>query len=224
MKISVNTLNLLKNFSGINASILVKPGSVLKTLSPQNNIMAEAAVVEDFAVGFAIYDLSQFLSAVSLFEDPDFHFEDKFVKISSGTRAIRYYFADESMVKAPSDKKISMPSVDVEFELSEKQLSDILKAASVLQVPEVAVVSDGDGKTRIVSIDTKNQTSNDFSIETDHQSESAKKFKLIFKAENLKMISGDYKIEICYAGIARFANNKLGVEYFIATESSSTFG
>jgi hypothetical protein len=221
MKISAQTLNILKNFSGINASILVKPGSVLKTLSPQNNIMAEATVTESFGTGFAIYDLSQFLSAVSLFDDADFDFQDTFVRINQGNRAIRYYFADPSMVKAASDKKVVLPSVDLAFDLTEKQLNEILKAASVLQVPEIAVVSNGASKTRVVSTDTKNSTSNDFSVEVDHESES--KFKLIFKAENLKMIAGDYKVEICAKGIARFANDKLGVEYFIATESSSEF-
>lgn len=221
MKISATTLNLLKNFSGVNASILVKPGSVLKTISPQNNIMAEAQVDEDFETGFAIYDLSQFLSAVSLFADADFDFQDQFVKISSGNRAIRYYFADPSMVKAAGDKKVALPSVDVAFDLSEKQLQDILKAASVLQVPEIAIVSNGAGKTAVKATDTTNNTSNDFSVEVDHESDT--KFKLIFKAENLKMIAGDYKVEICARGIARFYNEKLRVEYFIATESKSEY-
>jgi hypothetical protein len=221
MKISATTLNLLKNFSGVNASILVKPGSKLKTISPQNNIMAEAQVDEDFETGFAIYDLSQFLSAVSLFDDPDFDFQDQFVRINQGNRSIRYYFADPSMVKAAGDKKVALPSVDVAFDLSEKQLQDILKAASVLQVPEIAIVSNGAGKTVVKAIDTTNNTSNDFSVEVDHESDT--KFKLIFKAENLKMIAGDYKVEICARGIARFHNEKLRVEYFIATESKSEY-
>lgn len=221
MKISTQTLNVLKNFSSINASILVKPGSVLKTLSPQNNIMAEAAVAEDFPKAFAIYDLSQFLSAVSLFDDPDFDFQESFVKIGSGNRCIRYYFADPSMVKAAGDKKIVLPSKDVSFTITEKQLNEILKAASVLQVPEIAVMSDGDSKTRVVATEVKNNTSNEFSVEVDH--ESSNKFKLIFKAENLKMIPGDYLVEICSKGIARFFNEKLAVEYFIAIETSSEF-
>lgn len=221
MKISAQTLNVLKNFAGINASIFVKPGSVLKTLSPQNNIMAEAAVSETFATSFAIYDLSQFLSAVSLFDDADFDFQGSFVRLSQGNRSIRYYFADPSMVKAAGDKKVTLPSVDVAFELTEKQLNEVLKASSVLQVPEIAVVSDGASATRITAVDTKNSTSNDFSVVVDHESDS--KFKLIFKAENLKMIAGDYKVEICAKGIARFVNSKVGVEYFIATESSSEF-
>lgn len=221
MKISTATLNLLKNFSGINASILVQKGSVLKTISPQKNIMANATVTEEFESAFAIYDLSQFLAAVSLFEDPDFEFDNKTVTISTGKRAVRYFFADASMVQSAGDKKIALPTVDVEFDVTEKQLSEILKAANILQVPEIAVVSDGEGATRVQAADYKNSTSNTFDVEVDH--ESSHKFRLVFKSENLKMISGDYKVQISSKGIARFFNEKLGVEYFIAIESNSEY-
>lgn len=221
MKITPQTLSLLKNFAGVNASILVKPGKVLKTISPQSNIMAEAAVEESFPQAFAIYDLSQFLSAVSLFDEPELDFQEQYVRIHQGNRAIRYFFADPSMVKGASDKKVTLPSVDVAFDLTEKQLNEILKASSVLQLPEIAVVGNGAGKTCVKATDTKNSTSNDFSVEVDHESDSS--FKLIFKTENLKMIAGDYKVEICARGVSRFWNEKLKVEYFIATESTSEF-
>lgn len=222
MKISAATIALLKNFSGINGNISVKSGSVLKTLSPQNNIMAEATVAETFDKGFAIYDLSQFLGAVSLFQDPDYEFDTKFVRIKEGERSIRYFYADPSMVKAASEKAIKLPSVDVAFSLTEKQIAEILKAAAVLQITEIAVLSDGGSKTRVSAVDSKNQASNDFSIKTDHESD--KTFKIIFKAENLKMIPGDYEVKICSKGISQFTNAKLGAEYFIATEASSEFG
>jgi hypothetical protein len=221
MKISAQTIALLKNFSSINSSIAVKKGSTLKTITEQNNILAVATVPEEFDTGFAIYDLSQFLGAVSLFDDPDFEFEPNFVRIKQGTRSIRYFYAHESMVKAPPDKSIALPKVDVQFVLNEKQLNEILKAASVLQITEIAVMSSGDGKTRIVAIDSKNATSNEFAIEVDHESES--KFRIIFKADNLKMIAGDYVVKISAKGIAQFTNEKLGVDYFIATEASSEF-
>ncbi len=87
MKISSQTLSILKNFSSINGNILVRAGSTLSTISPQKNILASAVVSENFPTTFAIYDLGQFLGAVSLFEDPDFDFTDKFVTISSGKRS-----------------------------------------------------------------------------------------------------------------------------------------
>jgi LysM repeat protein len=222
MKISNATLNILKNFSSINPSLAVKSGNSLKTISPQNNIMAEAIVDESFGKPFAIYELTQFLGACSLFEDPEFDFQEKFVKIHSGNRSIKYFFADATMVKAAGEKKITLPSVDAKFSVTAKQLGEILKAASVLQVPEVAVVTDGSSKTKIVATDTKNSSSNDFSVELDHKSDT--KFKLVFKCDNLKMIDGDYDVEVCAKGISRFHNAKQKIEYFVAAESTSQFG
>lgn len=219
MKLSTQTLAILKNFHTINPSIAVKAGSVLKTLSPQTNIMAEAKIDETFDKPFAIYDLGQFLGAVSLFSDPEFEFSDSFVKISSDTRAVRYYYADPSMVKAAGDKKVALPSKDVSFKITEKQLAEVLKAAAVLGVPEIAFVSTGAGPIKAVATDTKSKGSNDFAVEVDGESDAT--FKIIFKPENLKMISGEYLVEVCAKGITRFSKD--GIEYFIASESSSEF-
>lgn len=221
MKISAKTISLIKNFAGINASLAVKAGSVLKTLSPQNNIMANAAVEEEFPRNFAIYDLSQFLGAVSLFDDPDFEFEDSHVTIRSGKNSVRYFYADESMIKTAGDKKIALPSTEVEFSVTAAQLQEILKASSVLQVPEIAVVGDGSGKVQLVAVDTKNNTSNRYAV--DLEAENAGTFRVIFKAENIKVINSDYLVQVCAKGISRFYSEKAGVEYFIAIESTSSF-
>jgi hypothetical protein len=48
--ISKDTLNILKNFSGINSNLYVKPGSKLTTMSPTKNIMAEVEVEESLVL------------------------------------------------------------------------------------------------------------------------------------------------------------------------------
>jgi hypothetical protein len=220
MKISAATQNVLKNFASINSSIVVEPGSELKTISAQGNIMAIANVAETFDTPFAIYDLGQFLGAISLFEDPDFDFEEKFVKISSGNRSIRYYYSDPSLIKTTT-KVPKLPSRDVEFNLSDSQLATLLKAASVLQVPEVAVRSDGSAKTRISAVNSKESTSNEFNIAVDHESD--KSFALYYKSENLKLISGDYDVAISAKGISEFKNSKQDLTYWIAIETNSKY-
>jgi hypothetical protein len=219
MKISPATLNVLKNFASINSSIVVEKGSVLKTISALGNIMATAVVPETFEAPFAIYDLGQFLGAVSLFDDPDFEFHQSFVKISSGNRSIRYFYSDPSLIKSVGEKKVTLPSRDVEFNLSDNQLGGLLKAASVLQVPEIAVLSDGKSKSRIVAIDSKQSTSNEFNITVDHESD--KSFAFYFKSENLKLITGDYAVAICARGISEYKNTKQDVTYWIAIEANS---
>lgn len=222
MKISRATLDLLNNFSGINPSILVKSGSSLTTISPQKNILAVANVVESFDKAFAIYDLKQFLSAVSLFDAPDFEFADKHVTISSGKRQVKYFYADASMITVPPEKAFKLPSTEVEFEISASGLNEILKAASILDAPEIAVVSDGKSKTKLVATNVKNNTSNEFDVEVEH--DSAVPFRLVFKSENLKMLNSDYKVSVSSKGLGRFVSEKLNAEYFVAVETTSKYG
>lgn len=221
MKISSQTLSILKNFASINGNILVRAGSTLSTISPQKNILASAVVSENFPTTFAIYDLGQFLGAISLFEDPDFEFSDKFVTISSGKRSIKYWFAEPSMIVAAPEKKLQLPTEDVKFDATASNISEVLKAASVLQAPEVAVVSDGSSNTQLVATNVKNDTSNEYHVDVGNSSSA--KFRMVFKSENLKLIGGDYKVTISSKGMGKFANEKAGLEYFIATESSSKY-
>lgn len=220
MKISQTTMAILNNFAGINPSIVVRSGNVLRTVSPQNNILAVANVDEDFPTQFAIYDMKQFLGACSLFKEPTFDFEDAFVNLAEGDKRIRYYYAAPEMVTAPKDKTPTLPSEDVKFELAKTQLSEILKAAGVLGVEEIVIIGDGK-RTRVVATDTKNKTSNEFGF--DVESDSKARFRFVFKAENLKMINDDYVVTLCAKGIARFENASGTLQYFVAIEQNSEY-
>ena len=76
MIISTDTIDVLKNYAEINQSILFKKGSTIKTVNEQTNVLSKVVVTEDFPKEFAIYDLNEFLSAMSLFEDPELDFGD----------------------------------------------------------------------------------------------------------------------------------------------------
>ena len=162
MKLSDNTFDVLKNFSTINPSISVKAGNVLRTVSEQKNILAQAVVNESFSIPFAVYDLSQFLGLTSLFEDEDYDFGSSSVTISEGKNKSRYTYTDPSMVTTPPDKNLDLPSVEVEFDLSFDDLKKVVNAANQLGLPEV-VVRGADGAVVLVATDTKNPTSNEFS-------------------------------------------------------------
>ena len=106
MKLSDNTLNILKNFAGINNSILVKQGNKLRTISMAKNILAEADISEEFPRDFAIYDLNQFLNGLSLHQDPDLDFnQDTYLSIKEGKRRVKYFFADPNVITSPSRKR-----------------------------------------------------------------------------------------------------------------------
>ena len=221
MKLSESTVNLLKNFSSINQSILFKEGNKLRTISVMKNILVEANINEEFDRDFGIYDLNQFLNGLSLHASPELDFSnDEYVIIKEGRNRSRYFFADPSVIVAPPEKEISLPSEDVEFVLTAQDLQQLKKAASVYQVPDISVVGEA-GVIKLVARDKKNDTSNDFEIvvgETDLD------FVFNFKEENLKIVPGNYDVVVSEKLLSRFVNQNQDVTYYIALEPDSTFG
>jgi hypothetical protein len=220
MKLSDNTLALLKNFAGINNSILVKQGNRLRTISVAKNILAEADITEDFPRDFAIYDLNQFLNGLSLHQDPDLDFaEDSHITIREGKRRVKYFFADPNVIISPPEKEIQLPSKDVCFQLESVTLEKLLKAAAVYQLPDLSAVGDA-GVIRLVVRDKKNDTSNEYSIVV---GETDKEFTFNFKVENIKIIPGAYDVVVSQKLLSQFTNPKYNLSYWIALEPDSTF-
>jgi len=220
MKLSNNTTNILKNFSQINQSILIKQGNKLKTISVMKNILAEAEVEEDFEQDFAIYDLNQFLSGLSLYDAPDLDFGESYLTIRDGRRRAKYFFADPSVIVSPPEKEITLPTRDVCFTVATQQLDKLLKAASIYQVPDLSVIS-RDGKVLLIVRDKKNDTSHEFSEEV---GETSEEFSFNFKVENIKIIPGAYDVIISSKLLAEFTNKNTDLKYYIALEPDSTFG
>jgi len=217
MKIEVETLNVLKNFSKINPSILIQEGNVLKTISPTKSIMAKAQIKTDFPKRFAIYELDRFLANLSTFENPDFDFKDKHVDLLDGSSKLKYVYADENTVMKAPDKEIVLPSVDVSFVLKDEDLKKVEKSAGINGLPEIVIAGDGK-KVYIQAANTKNPSGTMYSVEI---GETDKTFRAIFKAENIKIIPGDYQVSISSKGISHFVGKE--VEYYIAIEATSTF-
>ena len=221
MKLSDQTLNILKNFAGINNSILVKQGTQLRTISVAKNILAEAAIDEDFPRDFAVYDLNQFLNGLSLHQDPDLDFSpDSYISIKEGKRRVKYFYADPAVIVSPPEKKISLPSEDVHFQLDSSALEKLLKAAAVYQLPDLSAVGEA-GVVKLVVRDKKNDTSNEFAIVV---GETDKDFSFNFKVENIKIIPGAYDVVVSSKLLSQFTNSQYNLKYFIALEPDSTFG
>ena len=220
MKLSDKTLTLLKNFSGINQSILFKEGSSLRTISVMKNILAEATIEEELPKDFGIYDLNQFLNGLALHQNAELDFENNsYVVIKEGKSRSKYFFADPNVIVTPPDKSISLPSEDVCFLLDTRELDRLLKAAAVYQLPDLSVVGEA-GVVKLVVRDKKNDTSNDFSVivgETDDT------FTFNFKVENIKIIPGSYEVAISSKLLSRFKNTAYAVQYYIAMEPDSSY-
>jgi len=221
MKLSEKTLTVLKNFAGINNSILVKQGTQLRTISVAKNILAEANIEEEFPRQFGVYDLNQFLNGLSLHQDPDLDFtEESYLNIREGKRRVKYFFADPQVIISPPDKQITLPSEDVHFQLESSALDKLLKAAAVYQLPDLCVVGEA-GAVRLVVRDKKNDTSNSYSVAV---GETDKEFSFNFKVENIKIIPGSYDVVVSSKLLSEFTNSNYNLKYYIALEPDSTFG
>ena len=221
MKLSKHTLNMLKNFSDINMSIEIKKGNILRTVSVQKNILAQAELEEEFPQDFAIYELNRFLGAVSLFDDPELTFNGKSTNIGTGRNSVDYVYCDPSMIVTPPENNITFPDPEVKFTLTQDALSQVMKASNVLGTPEIAVESDS-GNINIKALDVNNDSTDTFTVALDEKSDS--KFRFVFKTENMKMLPGNYDVEISSKGISHFTLQGQKLEYWIATEASSSFG
>ena len=221
MKLSNQTISVLKNFASINQNLVIKEGNEITTMSAMKNIVAKAEVEETFTKEVAIYDLNEFLAALSLFTNPILDFDDGFVTIteenSNRGTSLKYFYSDPSVVTSPS-KTITMPSTEVTFKLSDEDLNKVQRAAGVIGAPDL-VLEKTDKGTQLTVKDKKNDTANNYSIDIDVKSEG--NYNFYFKTENLKVLPGTYDVEVSSKNISHFQNGK--TEYWIALEPESKY-
>ena len=224
MKLSNETVAILKNFGAINQGILFKPGKTLKTVSSHKNILAEVSIKEDIPAEFGIYDLNNFLSVISLHkDDPSFEFDEKQVTIvgNKGRSKIKYRFTPSNMIVTPPEKQLTMPDAEIKFELTAEDFDWVMRAASVLSSPQVAIESDGK-KVSIVTLDLQNDSAHTDALEISEG--NGNKFKMVFKTENItKLMPGSYDVYISSKGISHFKNKNVPLQYWVTTEAGSKF-
>jgi hypothetical protein len=226
MKLSNETLSVLKNFGAINQGIMFKKGKTLKTVSSHKNILAEVNISEEIPADFGVYDLNNFLSVVSLHkEDPSFEFDPHHVIIcgNKGRSKIKYRFCDPTMIVLPPESgKLIMPEADISFELASEDFEWLMRAANVLSSPHIAVDSDG-AKIILVTLDLQNDSAHTESLEMGDNT-TGSKYRMIFRTENLsKILPGAYEVKISSKGISHFKNKNLPLQYWISTEMGSKF-
>ena len=217
MRLSEQTVSLLKNFASINQNLQFKTGNKLSTISAQKNILVNAEVPETFPSDFAVYDLNKMLGVMSLFQDPELEIGDKTMTVGG---KVNYVFADTSMILVPPDKELAIPDPDETFTLTNADFTQTTKAAALLGLPHICVEGK-DGTMSIVATDVNNSASDEYRTGVGTTSRT---YNLVFKLENLKLFAGDYTVELTSKGISKFSHTSSNLQYFIATEQDSTFG
>jgi hypothetical protein len=225
MKLSADTVNVLKNFASINSGIEFKKGKTLSTMSTNKTVLAKAVLQDEIEDDFCIYDLNQFLSVYSINENTELEFDDQNVIFKTGRSKLKYRKAAKNLIVAAPDKTLALPSKDAEFTLSEDDYKTIMKSASVIESEHIVFESDGSkvyATTCTIGTDG-NPTSHSNSIEVGEGTGDT--FKAVFLRDNFKMIPGFYDVEISSKGLASFSNTKVDLDYWIAVEVKlSSFG
>ena len=223
MKLSEHTTSVLKNFASINQNLVIKEGKTISTMSAMKNIVAKAEVDEDFPREIAIYDLNEFLAALSLFTNPVLDFSENFVMITEEGKtgnSLKYFYSDPSVVTTPSSE-ITMPKTEVNFSLDSSDLSKVQRAASVIGSPDLVLEKNGVGSYLTVK-DKKNDTANNYSLDVDVEGQGD--YNFYFKVENLKLMPLTYDVKVSSKNISHFkSQTNNAVEYWIALEPESSY-
>ena len=216
MKLSNETIDVLKNFSSINQNILIKEGNKVRTMSTMKNILGEADIAESFPKGFGIYDLNEFLGVLTLAKDPELEFgNESYLTIRGGLSKVTYFFSDPSILVTPPET-FNAPETDVTFRVTRESLAKVTKASAVMQLPDLVFTGTSQGVTMAVT-DLKNTTSNQFEESWEHDGDKA--FQFNYKIENLKMIPGNYDVDVSTTAlVSHWHNQSMEIDYWIALE------
>lgn len=227
MQISKRTIEILKNFASINQSIYINPsvnGKTIVTKTVASNIVASADIEEVFPCDFAIFNINEFLSALTMFNVPELEFDSKFVTIreNGATRGgLKFFFANPALIIYPKKKPVA-PAADFSFKLNQDQLSKIDKAAKILGVDDLVLYGDSDGIHCIVT-NKKSVTSNDFEVTLSDV--HAGDFKYYFKQGNWKFIQGNYTASVTVrntdggiSGLGFFESDDGTIKYGVSIE------
>lgn len=224
MKLSKETIEVLKNYGNINQGMYFRTGKTLRTVNSHKNILTSAEISEEFPANFGVYDINNFLGVISADDSPEFEFSDKEVKIKckGGRSSIRYGFCDADVIVVAPEKDIVMPSEDIKFDLSSEDLKWVLQISRLLSTPQIVVESDGtEVILKTIDLQMSNASnSNELKVDTGN----GNKYSMIFRAEFIeKLMTGNYTVTISSKGIAHFQNNDRKIQYWITTETGSKF-
>lgn len=224
MKLSSETISVLKNFATINSNIVFRGGNEIKTMSDTKNILAKATVPDTFPdTTFGIYDLSKFLSVMGMFDSPDIDVYDSYIRVGEGSQAAKYFVSDPEILTSPS-KDIQMPEAEVSFDLRESDLTAIRRAVSTLGAPDLLIECNGTEVVTATLTDVEDSTSNTFSLSLNTHQAPPTPFRFVFNPTNLKLMGGtDYRVDISSKLISHFTGTN-DLEYWVALEKTSTFG
>jgi hypothetical protein len=115
-----------------------------------------------------------------------------------------------------------MPDTEINFVIPNETLNKIKRAAGALGHSTLSIRANN-GSISLTVFDEANPTSNTFSIDVEG-TYNIEEFDVVLSIANMKLLPGDYKVEISSKLISHFINTTSDAEYWIALEKSSKYG
>lgn len=227
MKLSNETIAVLKHAASINSGIIIDPGSMIFSMHESKTTRMQATVQEDFPVQIALINLNQFLNSLSLFTDPELEFAEESVIITDNNdQKIQYYYSDPAVIQQTNKQLKADISYEFEFNLSKEDLSQLNRAAAVIGVDDICVYNDG-SNIYISALDKRRQAGNHFDLMVGSDSSlEGKHFKIYFRKTNLKLTNNDYHVKASSNGLSTWIAKDAQVPsllFYIATERDSEY-
>lgn len=216
MKLSENTLSVLKNFATINTSIILKPGRKQRIYdSSSKAVLGEVILEENIPCEFGIYDLNRFIGLVTTLENPNLTFvENEHVIVDDDELYFKYHKCHANLIVPAPEKDLKMDKIIANFTLKNAMLQKLVKVATMNNLPHISLVGKEGGlyfKIHDRSVDTSDEGSIRLG---DYAGDD---FIASFKRENLKILPDDYTVEV--GAFAKFENTAGNLKYWIAVDS-----
>ena len=226
MKLSPETIAILKNFSLVNPSIRLTPGNLIMTKNFHGSIYAEHEAKDEIDETYDIFDLGGFLNVLSIAPDGSeikLSADKTEIEIESTRVKLKYPLADSSARIVVPAKRAIFPEANVSFEMSSEDYQQLMKATRTLGATTITIENDDSGKIAInaynKSIDPNFEKPVYKVLFSDYTGNA---FKYIISLDNLVIQSGAYQVELWASGdrYATFFKSE-SASYIIAVELKS---
>jgi hypothetical protein len=224
VRISEDTISILKNFATIQKNLAIDPGTGdgtrLRTWGENRDVVAFANIAETIPAEMNIYDLNQFISLLTTFKNPTLDVSNStyvLIRSEDGKSKTKFFYAERDLLSIPKSYSVKFPDPFLTFTMSQKDLQQLTKFAGILGVPDLQVTTE-DGNIIMRVYDKDNSKVSSFDINMGEYSGTAT-FDIHMKTDKLKFMAGDYQVSFVEKGLSRFVSDS--VEYYVAIEQTS---
>lgn len=224
-------VKLLKNYAGIQNSVLLRAGSRQTTMSTSKSLFALSEFGTPLPQDVGIYDLNTFLGTLSLFSKPEIEFDGNVMVVSDVSGAkVKYRMSDPSnLLVPPADEpgnRLQAENPSVVLSLSSDTLQRLNKSVSVLGLngPSglISFSVAGDQVT-IRAYDEKNPAAHTFELKLAEKDVTVLKDftrDLHFRTSYMSMLlDGGYHVSLSDWKYGYFKHVSDPISYYVVSQS-----